>query len=204
MNKLKLTKIETEFAQDGHTYTIGGQLLPGVTSILGIMDKPALKQWAANRAGEEIASQWKAGTPYSAEQIEKAIAEAKKAWRKTSKEAKDAGSEAHDWIEKYLKTRMSGNVGEALRDYKKGQEVVADLPKGEQALKSVNAFLKWEFEVKPEWLLSEEVLGSVNNLFAGTIDAVARIDGKLTIIDFKTSKAIYEEYWLNGGLLDIA
>ena len=40
------------------------------------------------------------------------------------------------------------------------------------------------------------MLASVINMFAGTVDAVAEVDDVLTVVDFKTSSQISDEYFL--------
>ena len=47
-----------------------------------------------------------------------------------------------------------------------------------------------------EWLGSEKKVYSKLWNYAGTIDALARINGELYVIDFKTSAKIYKEYYL--------
>jgi predicted RecB family nuclease len=62
-----------------------------------------------------------------------------------------------------------------------------------------NSFLKWldwrkSHEIEP--IMSEAILVSETYQFGGQIDCYCRIDGKLALIDNKTSKAIYSEHWL--------
>lgn len=42
----------------GHSYRLDGQKVPGVTTVIGALDKPALKQWAANCAATEAVEHW--------------------------------------------------------------------------------------------------------------------------------------------------
>lgn len=51
-----------------------------------------------------------------------------------------------------------------------------------------------EHDVKPECL--EQHLWSKDLGFAGTADFIGYVDGKLMILDWKTSKAIYDDMWL--------
>lgn len=61
---------------------------------------------------------------------------------------------------------------------------------------SVRAFLQFIFDknihVDPEWV--EKRLVNYEDRYAGTIDTVALIDGKLGVLDIKTSQAIYRDY----------
>ena len=57
-------------------------------------------------------------------------------------------------------------------------------------------FHKWVESRAIEWVSCEEKIYSKAWKFAGTVDAVARINGKLCVIDFKTSAKVYKEYYL--------
>jgi len=52
-------------------------------------------------------------------------------------------------------------------------------------------------QVDPEWV--ERRVANYNERYAGTVDAVAFIDGKLGVLDLKTSAAIYRDYTLQLG-----
>ena len=49
---------------------------------------------------------------------------------------------------------------------------------------------------KPDYLMNEQNFVSHDLGFAGTIDRLAWLDGKLTLIDIKTSNNIHDSYWL--------
>lgn len=57
-----------------------------------------------------------------------------------------------------------------------------------------NKFLPWAKEVNFKPIFSEKEFVSEENKFGGIIDAYGEIDGKKVLIDFKTSKQIYEEH----------
>lgn len=59
-----------------------------------------------------------------------------------------------------------------------------------------NKFLEWEKEHKVEYIASELSLVSDKNKFGGTIDCIAKVDGELTLIDFKSGSGIYKEYYV--------
>lgn len=56
------------------------------------------------------------------------------------------------------------------------------------------AFDNWWFTYKPKALYSELVVGSKELGYCGTCDFVCVIDGKLTLIDFKTTSALDKKY----------
>lgn len=58
-------------------------------------------------------------------------------------------------------------------------------------LTAVNSFINWHVETKPVCLAKE--LTVFGDGYAGTIDRIYLIDGKVWIVDLKTSKQIWEE-----------
>jgi hypothetical protein len=58
------------------------------------------------------------------------------------------------------------------------------------------AFTNWANEVKPEFILSEITVESEKYNYAGTVDLIARINGTVYVIDFKTGQYIWPEYEL--------
>ena len=63
------------------------------------------------------------------------------------------------------------------------------------AVKSFKDFIEERnVQVDPEYV--ERRVANFNERYAGTVDAVALIDGKLGILDLKTSAAIYRDYTL--------
>ena len=89
-------------------------------------------------------------------------------------EALDIGNYTHEWIEDYINR---------ITFYRKANP-------------SIIAFLKWETKFKPEWIDSERKIYCDKYQYAGTVDAVAKINGRVCVIDFKTSKKIYKPYHL--------
>jgi hypothetical protein len=60
---------------------------------------------------------------------------------------------------------------------------------------SYNKFLEWERGKTIEVIGAEIPLVSDVYRYGGTIDLVANIDGRTAVLDFKTGKAIYAEYF---------
>ncbi len=98
-----------------------------------------------------------------------------------NKEISNIGSLTHAYIEGFLKheevddSSMSGSI-------KEGAKVCFD------------KFKKWHELHDIEVLATE--LSLSGERYGGTIDAILRIDGSEFIVDWKTSKDIYEEYWV--------
>jgi hypothetical protein len=59
---------------------------------------------------------------------------------------------------------------------------------------SFESYLSWKNHTRLEMIRSEVRLISTNLRFGGTIDGVARIDGKRSILDWKTSRQVYSSH----------
>jgi len=97
---------------------------------------------------------------------------------KVINDALEIGNDTHQWIEHYIKY---GHACTEPEDY---------------ISKSVNAFLDWTTEYNPEWVDAERKVYCDKYKYAGTVDAVAKINGRVCVIDFKTSKKVYKPYHL--------
>ena len=97
---------------------------------------------------------------------------------KVINDALEIGNDTHQWIEHYI------NYGHACTE---PEDYIS---------KSVNAFLDWTTEYNPEWVDAERKVYCDKYKYAGTVDAVAKINGRVCVIDFKTSKKVYKPYHL--------
>jgi hypothetical protein len=145
--------------------------VPGVTTILKVIDKPALIQWSAGMASDHFLAAIKSGR----EDLDAIHKESKVAHRKKAKDAANIGQNVHEYAECYLK-------GLPL------PELLSD-----PAKRGVEAFHKWTEAHKIKLTSSERRLFSRQYYFAGTCDLDAEIDGKRCVGDFKTSSGIYPE-----------
>ena len=99
-------------------------------------------------------------------------------YRRITDEALEIGNETHKNIESIIKGEVYLSV------------------KNEGSCNSINAFDEWRDELNPEWLDAERKIYCDRFKYAGTVDAVAKINGRVCVIDFKTSKKIYKPYHL--------
>jgi len=155
-------------------YTINGAQFPSVSTILGQLDKSgALMGWALNCFEAKLNELLEAGVD-----IEEAIKTAKRDYRTVQDEALFIGSAVHDAIEAYIKT------GEDLSG-----EMKPEVANG------FIAFLEWESENVERWIESEVRTVNEHIGYAGTYDAIfENKSGEIVMVDFKTSKAVYDEY----------
>jgi hypothetical protein len=188
---LQLKPSPVDFHEENHTYTLNtgvnvGKLVPGVTTITGPVGFPSevASAWAAKECVGFLNAKIGARKSVSASVLRKWLPEAKGAYKRKSTAAADHGTEAHDCIEKYVDQVISTGFRSV------------HLPVSVEATEAVLAFQDWEQEHNPQWLASELVVGSLVHEFGGKLDALAVLDGKLTLVDFKTSNHISDSYYL--------
>lgn len=175
------------FDKEEHVYRLDGKPMHGITSVLKVINKPALIQWSANEAVSYIENNFP-----TVEQIMNGFKlsdlfkEAKVAHRKKKEDAGLAGTDVHAEIEAYINYCMEQS-GFALPLKASIKEEVAP-----QTLQFVN----WAVSKNVKFLASEIRLYSEKLWVAGTADFICEIDGKLYVGDVKTSSAVYPEYFI--------
>lgn len=162
---------ELVFDEKKHAYMFDGNFVPGVTTILNVMGKPALVPWAAGMASDH----WLEAVKSNRTDYDAIYKEAKAAHRKKSKEAANIGSNVHAYAEAYFKKLPLPEL------------------KTDQAKMGVEAFHKWADSHTIKILAVERRVFSQKHYYAGTCDFVAEIDGVLGVGDIKTSSGIYPE-----------
>ena len=89
-----------------------------------------------------------------------------------------------------------------ILDHLRGDKTdTANCPKDQVDL-AENCFIKyleWEGQHQVEPILVETPLVSEAGGFGGTPDFIGNIDGVPTLMDYKTGKGIYEDYWYQLG-----
>lgn len=173
---------------------------PSVTNILGVIGKPALINWAAKEERLmciEAAANLYMDAPANVKMSRPAFISTletrlgtEKAHRKKMREASDIGSEAHALIEWNLRKELK-------------QEVGPQPHVGDKAMWAFTQWERWRESINLEPLYIEQTVWSVNHDYAGTLDLWARITinglrRQLTVLDWKTGKAIYWEALLQN------
>lgn len=134
-----------------------GTEVPGVTTILSVINKPALVAWAnkmglqgidTNRHVDELAT---------------------------------IGTLAHSLIQAHL-----SKVAPDLRDYSPNQVGLAE--------NACLSYFEWEKHRQMETILAEQPLVSELGHFGGTPDWYGALDGRRVLLDFKTSRGIYDDH----------
>lgn len=139
--------------------TSDGKVVPGATTITGLLNKPYLIRWANQLGLEGIDS-----STYT-------------------DEAAKTGTLAHAMIQADLQ-------GVEI-DKDQFSKIQIDL-----AENAVLSFFEWKKRHTLEDIYCEMPMVSDKMLYGGTIDCYCKLDGKPTLLDFKTGKAIYEEYFV--------
>lgn len=162
-------KVLLKFSPKVHRYTVsrdGGvswNSTQGVTTILGkVISKDGLMQWAANMAVEAML----AGEDPKL---------AKKAHTKKKDAGADIGTLVHNAIE--------ANIGSLIET---GTPMAQAFTQKEASL-AYTAWLDWQDKYKPVFQSCERKVYSVAYNYSGTCDAVAIINGKRYLIDWKTA-----------------
>lgn len=171
-------KIVLSFDEEKHVYRVDGRVLPGVTTICGVLSKPALVPWAAKMCAEYLDANLKPGQALDEVQKATLIKAMKGSWKQKKEEAADIGTIAHKFAEDYLQGREPAK------------------PVNELARAAVDAFLEWMAAHHVKIISSERRILSLNHWYAGTVDLIAEVDGETWVADFKTSSGIWPEYGL--------
>lgn len=156
---------------NGHSYRLDGHKIPGATTVIGTLDKPALVGWAAKESASYAVENWDRLSGLG--QIERFDA-IKDARFDTNKKAVVRGNRIHA-------------LGERLA---KGEQV--DVP--DEITGPVEAYARfldlWDFET----LSTESPVCRTDYRYAGTLDAIVKNDRFGTVLlDVKTGSKVYSE-----------
>lgn len=173
-------KVVIDFTPETHRYQLKGQktYLVSVTSATGMLDKSrVLIIWATNLAKDFLLKQIETLKTSQDEDLIKSLIDSACSQHQIKKEqAADIGTQVHEWAEKHIARENP------------------ELPTEPKVLNGVMAFMKWLDENKFKFTASEKLVYSKKYEYVGLMDAAATLGKKKYVIDFKTSKGIYNEY----------
>ena len=145
--------------------------LPGVTSILNMLPKPFLQYWRAKIVAECAADNLEIVTSMMLKgEREAAIDYLKKSPQRSTGNSATIGTDVHNLCERIARGEDVGRVHPDHRPYLVGFE----------------SFIK-DFE--PEFLFVEETVWSDTHKYAGSFDAIVKIDGETICTDVKTTRS---------------
>lgn len=181
-----------QYRDSARFYTIDGKEFPSVTTLLDVLDKPGLMYWAANmekRAMETalldvLTSDGARDPDWVLGQMADRLTKAKAFLREKDKAA-TIGTAAHAWIEWETRRRL-------------GEKVAAEPVIPDPALVAVEAWKEWAASVDFTPLCAERTVYCMGCGYAGTLDWIAKVRGVVTLGDYKTSKAVYPESYLQN------
>lgn len=172
-----------------HLYDVssGGETAryPSVTGFLSVINKPALLPWAKKEALASVESALLkrldgkdlAKIVLNKPWIETILKEAKKRPDQIKDQAADLGTQAHAFIDLIIHGKEPESVPEAIEG-------------------PVQSFRDWWMESGIELVAGDTKVASVEHGYGGSLDALGRRNGKLIILDWKTSSGIWTEYAL--------
>ncbi len=169
-----------EFDAKSHVYKLNGKRMTGVTTILGVINKPALVGWAARVAVEHIESIWHGGVLYTRKDVKEVLEEAKGMHLRKKEAGGTKGTDAHSKVEDYVKERI---------ERFKGIPVALGPTYPDQ---TIAPFAQWAVDNKIRFLDSERKFYSKSLFVAGTADLLFEKDGKRYVGDVKTFKKLWD------------
>lgn len=157
--------------------------VPSVTSVLAMIDKPALRTWVLRTSLQAVRTEFNAvqvdGTAHvSSDWVDSTLTKAERATDDVLKAAAAFGTSAHDHIDRLVRGEAVGVVPPEVAPV-------------------VEGFKRWHaqsgLDLNPA---GDTVVYSTKYGYAGALDCVGtrRSDGRLVIIDFKTSNSIHTTY----------
>lgn len=199
---LELKKLDLKFiGEDGkHIHLLNGQEVPGCTSISGLFPEDGWKfAWPVKLMEEKLMEEYEHGFEpgnrlHKWSGLKASIKKAKNAWREKRDKAADTGTAGHLWIQKYIEAEMKRQANPDIFLTPEFADNYPTAPTDEEIKNIVTEFFTWESITKPKWIASELQVASETHKFAGILDALAVIDSKLILVDFKTSSAIKDDY----------
>ena len=170
--------IALDFQEKGHKYTLDGNPVASVTTVLGALNKPALVGWAAKMTALYWEDLIIPGNPLTLDEVELAehVKASKAARFKKSNKALEVGNITHDFAEQYALGRNP------------------KLPTNDQARTACEAFLVWWKEHNVQVIAVERKCYSKIYQFCGTVDLLCKIEGHICVCDWKSSSGIFDEY----------
>lgn len=186
--------------------TKGGMLSP--SAVTKNLDKSrALIPWAIGLVASHITSslEERKSNTFTKDEIFMLVDEARKKPEEKKVEGGGAGDLIHDYAHEFAKAVLSGASLPTIDHLDKENEMHA------KAINGISAFLEFYNNNDVEFIKMEDPIYYNSFLsgetseedvieFAGRLDLVARVNGNLEVLDYKTSKGVYSDqrYQVSG------
>jgi len=164
----------------GRYYTIDGVNYPSVTSILNVLNKPQLVNWAVRLTRDSLKQELFALQRSNSLQglnADSLLARSASEHNRVKSAAADHGIDIHRRIAACVGDKsscMSKNVRDPV----------------------IIAFRAWQDEAQFVPNASEKLVFSHEHEYAGTADLIGTLNGRLALLDIKTGRSVYPEYKL--------
>jgi hypothetical protein len=184
-------RVVIEFKEKGHKYTVWVDGVktkpPSVTTVTGVVDKSGpISGWAVKTTIAACRELIKPGESYSVRELDNIFEKARKRSYTIKKEAADVGTAVHKWLELYFR----------------GLE--PEMPPEDPYLSCVQAAMAWIKKHRVKILSNERPIYSIIHKISGRLDGIGLVDGKKSLIDFKTGNGIYPESWMQAAAYQFA
>jgi hypothetical protein len=175
----------------------GVKQLPRVTRVLSVIGKPMLLNWIAKVNTEAVTEASAdlyatvAGTPPMTREawigsLRRALGDETADKRQLAK-AGDIGTAVHKMVEWTLEKEM-------------GVKGIGPQPTLDQdGADAFSSWLNWKSQVDLKPIKLEMTCYSLRHGYAGKLDCYGTVNGKLSVIDWKTGKAVYPESYLQNA-----
>lgn len=163
-------KVKIKFFNESHVYMVNAKRKSSPTGAIGIIDKSRiLMGWQKGEIQDCLMES--VGQVLTPEIIDWAVEAAER--KKTG--AADIGTEAHQWMEDFVKGRNP------------------QMPKTAGAKQAVMSFLDWVDKNNVKFVHAEKLVYSMKYEYVGTCDCIARVGKEKLpyIIDYKVSNGLY-------------
>lgn len=149
-----------------------------VTGATGIINKPALIPWAVGLMRDDLLEVLSRAPQ---ELTKERIIQAANLYNQRKKEAADAGSLIHEWVELHIKGMNPA------------------MPEDTNVLNGVLAYLKWVEEYKPKFIASEKIVYSIKHDFVGLLDlqfTLGKEKHRILHLGDVKSGGVYDEHFM--------
>lgn len=214
-------KVKLDYWPNSHKYVIDNDRKIGVTTVTGIINKEALMLWPLSEAIAYLSRficSTDAGQGVFVSDAE--LDNAKRAYLKKQLRGTDAGTLGHEWLEGYLRAiKDCTDVPDRMKKLPLPKNILS--PETDDSyirvtdynnmVDAIEKFIDWGGEHDVKVLEVEKIVYSIKYDYCGRFDAILKINGKVYVIDFKTSNpsrdfqlGIYPENFSQMGGYDIA
>lgn len=168
------------FNPHNHQYRLDGEWVPGVTTIIGVLNKEAIPKWAAERVASYVAENPDGVETLRSLGVKGMVSALKEIPWKQRDDAADRGVTIHDYADVILRGEEADVVEELV-------------PVVENAIEFMD-----DWQIEP--LLVEVAIGHRRDKWAGTADLFAKYRRPDTghhgigVFDWKSGKALYPEF----------